>query len=157
MKCIRRSPRWCSWAISIPGGSSQITEKVSEENPPYKITHVCFVVHWLVTHVALSENFEEKPVRSTGLSWSIPRFLCLPRWETHRWGDKPQEFLNLVPRGLLPAMELDGDSTGMDCLRLRTEWRTTQWEHMDTGYLTVTWYILVLHPSHGSYGLVRPS
>ena len=23
-------------------------------------------------------------------------------------GDKPQEFLNLVPRGLLPAMEIDG-------------------------------------------------
>ncbi len=23
-------------------------------------------------------------------------------------GDKPQEFLNMVPRGLLPAMEIDG-------------------------------------------------
>lgn len=55
-------------------------------------------------------------------------------------GDKPKEFLQLVPRGLLPAMELDGKvmTESLDIMRLWQKERerpskTAHQAFMDTG------------------------
>ena len=69
---------------------------------------------------------EKVPMRSYGHPFEVSHRAAFHLSDnTRNKGDKPREFMALVPRGLLPAMEIDGKVTSANrvvCLRVMPAW-----------------------------------